>query len=70
MNRSETVAESMVDRLFAGRKGHGGGPCSRRVMWPGELRAVIKVAYELGWKDGAGAAKAGPGTETEAGHGV
>jgi len=54
MNQADAVATRMVERLFAGRKGHGGGACSYRVLRPPELREIVKLAYEMGWKDGSG----------------
>lgn len=43
------AARAQVEAAMAGRKGHGGGPCTRRVMTPAELedfaiRAII--AYQ------------------------
>lgn len=39
------VARRIVRAMFEGRKGHGGGPCSRRVLTPAEVEAVVLVAF-------------------------
>jgi hypothetical protein len=41
---ARTVAQAAVQRAFKGRKGHGGGPCSRRVLRPDELAAIVEAA--------------------------
>lgn len=35
-------------KLFEGRKGHGGGPCSRRVLGPADLAAIAAAAFQAG----------------------
>jgi hypothetical protein len=41
-------AKRATAKLFSGRKGHGGGPCMRRVLGPGELETIIACAFEMG----------------------
>ncbi len=43
-----------VEKLFRGRKGHGGGPCSKRVFCPEELQAIIATAWQLGRESAGG----------------
>ena len=51
-------AKLWVDRkvraMFAGRKGHGGGPCGKRVLGVDQLRALLSEAYLAGMADGKG----------------
>ncbi len=42
-----TVAEAAVQRAFKGRKGHGGGPCTRRVLHPHQLHAILVAAIRI-----------------------
>jgi hypothetical protein len=37
-----------VAEMFAGRKGHGGGPCCSRVLDADQLRTILQDAYEAG----------------------
>ncbi len=41
---ARTVAQAAVQNAFKGRKGHGGGPCLRRVLRPEELAAIVEAA--------------------------
>lgn len=36
---------------FAGRKGHGGGPCTRRVLNPGQLSKLLAEAFAAGERE-------------------
>jgi len=50
--QSSPVAEAFgrrnAGRLFEGRKGHGGGPCSYRSLRPNELAALLAAAFDAG----------------------
>lgn len=37
-----------VKHLFEGRKGHGNGPCTRRVMTPEQLTNFAHSAFRMG----------------------
>ncbi len=41
-------ADQEVQRLFEGRKGHGQGPCTKRVLSPGELRSILRGGFLAG----------------------
>jgi hypothetical protein len=42
-----------VETLFYGRKGHGGGPCTRRVLSPKQLTRILEQAYDDGYNSAA-----------------
>ncbi len=44
---SAWVSEKVAS-LFAGRRGHGGGRCTRRVLYPEELAILLTEAYTAG----------------------
>lgn len=56
--RTSPVAEAFGRRnaakLFEGRKGHGGGPCSYRSLRPAELAALLAAAFEAGARHARG----------------
>jgi len=35
-------------RLLSGRKGHGGGPCTTRVLSEAQLYALLALAFDAG----------------------
>jgi hypothetical protein len=37
-----------VRELLAGRRGHGGGPCTKRVLSAGQLDCLLRIAYQAG----------------------
>lgn len=39
-----SAARHVVRHVFAGRRGHGGGECTRRVLRPEELEVLLRVA--------------------------
>lgn len=41
-------ADLLVKRVFEGRTGHGGGPCTRRNLRPDELRELAKASFDAG----------------------
>ena len=45
---AEMFGRRNAARLFEGRKGHGGGPCSYRSLRPAELAALLAAAFEAG----------------------
>lgn len=45
---ADDYAAQETARLFRGRKGHGGGPCTRRVMRPADLRLILRGAFLAG----------------------
>jgi hypothetical protein len=47
-NETDPIIKEFVARLFAGRKGHGGGPCMRRVLYQEDLENVCQAAFDLG----------------------
>lgn len=49
---AQAIANETVEVIFRGRKGHGGGPISRRVLWPNELREIVRTAVLAGLKLG------------------
>lgn len=51
--RSRKYGELASEKLFAGRKGHGGGECSRRVLNRNELAAICACAFEMGLRAAA-----------------
>jgi len=54
MSRAETVAISMADKLFAGRRGHGSSErIVERHLRYGQIKEIVKLAYEVGYRDGA-----------------
>lgn len=54
--RSEAVANRMVEKLFAERKGHGGAQkIVERHLRAVEVYEIVKVAYEIGYQDGRAA---------------
>lgn len=63
--RSRAVAERTVEKLFAGRKGHGGGPCSYRNFRREELHAVVEAIFEIGFNQGVQSTKAPTITDEE-----
>jgi hypothetical protein len=46
--RAKRYGELAAEKLLAGRKGHGGGPCMRRNLTREELIAVCASAFEAG----------------------
>lgn len=46
--RAADFARLAAAAFFEGRKGHGGGPCSRINLRPEELEAVLSIAFETG----------------------
>jgi hypothetical protein len=40
--------KEVVARMFEGRKGHGGGPCTRRVLSATDLELMFQAVYEAG----------------------
>lgn len=61
---AEAFGARVAAKLFEGRTGHGGGPCSYRNLRPAEISALAATAYHLGWTQSAQAAEraATPGT--------
>lgn len=54
MNRAESVADSMVAKLFSARRGHGSTlTVVERHLRANQLREIVKMAYEFGFADGA-----------------
>ncbi len=49
---ADRYIDCTVDLLFAGRKGHGGGSCTRRVLNPMQLAEILRRAYERGREQG------------------
>ena len=45
---ADAYAEREVQRLFEGRKGHGGGPCTKRVLRPAELKSILRGGFLAG----------------------
>jgi len=48
IERAKQVGERVAEKLFVGRKGHGGGECSRRVLTREDVAAIAQSAYEIG----------------------
>lgn len=44
----DPLVKSFVDRMFAGRKGHGGGPCMRRVLYREDLEVILQAVFDMG----------------------
>jgi|SRR6185503_4925120 len=43
-------AAEVTKRMFEGRTGHGGGPCSKRVLRDMEIFEIAKASFEAGQK--------------------
>ncbi len=54
---AEAFGGRVAAKLFEGRTGHGGGPCSYRNLRPAEISALAATAYQLGWTQSAQAAE-------------
>lgn len=56
MNAAQTTpkefAALFVAQLFAGRKGHGGGPCLKRNLTSPQLVEIVEAAYRAGVSEG------------------
>jgi hypothetical protein len=53
MNRAGSVALSMADKLFSGRRGHGSTETIvERHLRHGQVQEILKIAYGLGYEDG------------------
>lgn len=52
--RAVTFGQQGSARMFAGRKGHGGGSCSKRVFNRAEVAALLAVGFEAGFKAAGG----------------
>lgn len=45
--RERALAAALTRKLFEGRTGHGGGPCTKRVLGPEAIEELILGAYRL-----------------------
>ena len=46
---AQAYGRATAAKLLRGRKGHGGGPCSRRVFNEAELAALAAIIWQAGW---------------------
>lgn len=51
----EQIAKRMAEKIFEGRKGHGGGPCSRIVLTREQLADVLEATLEAAITSGCAA---------------
>lgn len=51
---AEAFGRMVARQLFAGRTGHGGGPCSYRQMREAEIVALAGIAFDAGRLSEAG----------------
>lgn len=49
---NDTFGARLARAMFKDRKGHGGGPCTRRVLSEKDLTNLLQAAYEQGFKQG------------------
>jgi 2-methylisocitrate lyase-like PEP mutase family enzyme len=53
MNRAETIAQSIADKLFSKRRGHGNSErIVERHLSHGQIKEIVKIAYNYGHADG------------------
>lgn len=45
---AQAYGRATARKLLQGRKGHGGGPCVKRVFNEAELAALCAIAYAAG----------------------
>jgi hypothetical protein len=46
---AQAFGDRVANKLFEGRTGHGGGPCSYRNLRREEISTLAATAYHLGW---------------------
>lgn len=53
----DAIIGGFLYSLFSGRKGHGGGPCTKRVLRHKDLKKILEDAYDRGFRDGSALAQ-------------